>query len=124
MFASGNLSQPAFLQSRERPVIFPGKLLDDAARFQFRRQHFPSVSFHFEVRTNFWIFGEQIQNAEQMVVRVFKRRRLRARAAERENESAIREIVFLYFLNLEFSSSASGKSRKYFNLPFASRAMT
>ncbi len=40
-------SQPAFVQSRQRPVVFGDKLLDDAAAFQFRRQHFPGVGFHF-----------------------------------------------------------------------------
>ena len=68
-------SQPAFSEPRQRPVIFGDELLDDAAAFQVRRQHFPGVGFHFQMRTELRIFREQIENAEQMVVGVGKRRR-------------------------------------------------
>jgi hypothetical protein len=67
--------QSAFRQLRQRPIIFRRELVNDILRFQSRWQHFPSVSFHFQVRAEFWVFRERIQNAEQMVVRIFKRRR-------------------------------------------------
>ena len=66
--------EPTFFQSRQSPVIFRRELLDDATCLQFRRQHFPGVGFHFEVGTDFRIRRQKVQGAEQMVIRVVKRR--------------------------------------------------
>ena len=44
--------QAAFGEFGQRPLVFLRELVHDALRFQFLGQHFPRVSFHFEVRAD------------------------------------------------------------------------
>src|SRR5436190_1431197 len=51
----------------ESPVILASDLTNHIAIFQFGRQHFPGVSLHFDVGTEFGIFLEDVHYAEEMI---------------------------------------------------------
>src|SRR5262245_41174679 len=54
------LRQTALRQPGQSPVVFGSELVHDIAIFEFRRQDFPGVRLHFELRTQPGICGEQI----------------------------------------------------------------
>src|SRR3954468_16485227 len=70
--------EAAFFHAGKGPIIFSNQLVNDITLFQFRRQDFPGVGFHFEMGAHAGICGEHVQCAEDMVGGIVKNFRGRA----------------------------------------------
>src|SRR4051812_23507316 len=61
---SCEIARPKFVQ---RPGVFVRQLVDDVAIFHRAWKNLPRVRLHFDVVTETWIFGQEIDHAENLV---------------------------------------------------------